>query len=55
MRMWRRIKCWFGYHDFRGAEVWATGGRRECFACGQKQRLTLVDLGRNRIWLNVNQ
>lgn len=51
--MWQRIKCWLGLHDFRGAKVWMTGGERECEACGQKQRLTLVDFGKTRVWINV--
>lgn len=51
--MWQRIRCWFGLHDFRGANIYLTGGDRQCFACGQKQRLILVDLGRGKVWMNV--
>lgn len=49
--MWQRLKCLLTGHDWRGAEVWMTGGRRQCFACGRKERLHLVDVGRNRVWI----
>ena len=49
--MWQKFKCRLGWHDWLGGHVLMTGNTRECRVCGPKERLTMVDIGRNRIWI----